>query len=630
MSKIFVTLSLAVCFACTVIARAEVRVRVGTLNIQTFNGDPTQQAAAVAVLQRVGADVVCVQEIDNSPANAFDDLATAAGYPFRILASGSNTFDGNKHTGIMSVFPFATAPQTLDAIDLSGDPTAMDLTRNFALAELVVPGAAENLVIIGNHWKSGTANVDEFRRSVEAFRTMQATLPYDSTTIPYILAGDLNDDINDSPDSPSEFFVIPSGAPIAYNLGNDIFFPISNGVFLPIQASTGSQRLNVIQAFQKDGSDATRPASGRRIDYLFRSNAMTLVGTEVYDSNDEGLPGGLVKFGAPLAAGTSATASDHLLVFADFDIADNQSGACCTACGCDDTVNAAECLGLGGDFRGAGVACGMEVPACDTLPNNLIINEVVISHDGTQDQEFVEIFGDPFDLLCGVSILVIEGETLSKGNVDLIVSLEDCGGGTPCSLDAEGYFVAGGSGVGADLVIGSGIGRFENGTQTIALVRDILVAANDDIDTEAGGGDGVEDVNVGNVLDAVGIVDSGFPATDAVYFGAVALGPDGSTVPAGGARCPNGLDTDTLDDWVILSKAIDGSDGCVPFTPGVINPAACGGDFNGDGDYDLDDFAAMQQCMGVSSLACSALELDGLCGITIEDFDIFVNRLAGP
>ena len=90
------------------------------------------------------------------------------------------------------------------------------------------------------------------------------------------------------------------------------------------------------------------------------------------------------------------------------------------------------------------------------------------------------------------------------------------------------------------------------------------------------------------------------------------------------------MDTDTLDDWVVLSKAIDGSDGCVPFTPGTDNPAMCGGDFNGDGLFDLSDYAGMQGCMGSASVECSAMELDGICGITIEDYDIFVTRLDGP
>jgi hypothetical protein len=65
-------------------------------------------------------------------------------------------------------------------------------------------------------------------------------------------------------------------------------------------------------------------------------------------------------------------------------------------------------------------------------------------------------------------------------------------------------------------------------------------------------------------------------------------------------------------------------------TPGVINFAACGGDGDGDGDVDLTDFAMFQACFGASSPACSAVELDGACGVTIGDLAPFVERLRGP
>ena len=76
---------------------------------------------------------------------------------------------------------------------------------------------------------------------------------------------------------------------------------------------------NVLPARQLDGSDATRPVSGRRIDYLVTSAPLTRRGPDpqVYDCADEALPGGLPLVGAPLAATQCAAASDHLPVFAD-------------------------------------------------------------------------------------------------------------------------------------------------------------------------------------------------------------------------------------------------------------------------------------------------------------------------
>ncbi len=326
----------------------------------------------------------------------------------------------------------------------------------------------------------------------------------------------------------------------------------------------------------------------------------------------------------------SASLTGHLPVFADFTPPDK--GACCLPCGCEGGLDQATCEARGGQFRGIDVLCGQEVPPCDEppVPTDVIINEVLVTHNGVDDHEFVELFGQPNELLCGLTILVIEGEVASKGIVDAAVSLDDCGGWVPCALDAGGYFVAGGAGLPPeqrDLLIGSGTYVFEDGTQTFALVLNCLVDVGDDIDTN---NDGLVDVDVGTVLDAVGIVDSGYPSTDAVYFSAPAFGPDGATVPAGMARCPNGVDTGTLNDWVRLSRALDGSDGCVPITPGATNPANCGGDYDGDGNYDLGDFAAFQQCFGAATLECSALELAGSCGIGLDDFAAFVPRLTGP
>ncbi|HEY3244836.1 MAG TPA: dockerin type I domain-containing protein, partial [Phycisphaerae bacterium] len=66
-----------------------------------------------------------------------------------------------------------------------------------------------------------------------------------------------------------------------------------------------------------DHLDDTYPGSQRRLDYIWRSDMVTVVGAEVYDSADEGYPGGLPKYGNPLPPGTSVLASDHLMVFAD-------------------------------------------------------------------------------------------------------------------------------------------------------------------------------------------------------------------------------------------------------------------------------------------------------------------------
>jgi endonuclease/exonuclease/phosphatase family metal-dependent hydrolase len=171
--------------------------------------------------------------------------------------------------------------------------------------------------MVCNHWCSSTGDVGEFERSVESIRALQITDAYDSRAVAYVVAGDMNDDITLPADTPKVFLWPPSGLPSLFSLGRDLFFPIDNGVFLPMQRGEAGQALKAVDAFQTDGDDATHVGGGR-IDYLWTSAALRMRAAEVYDSNDEGL-GGLPKAGDPLPKGTSAIASDHLPVFVDLE-----------------------------------------------------------------------------------------------------------------------------------------------------------------------------------------------------------------------------------------------------------------------------------------------------------------------
>ena len=85
------TAAVTLCCAFTT-AWSAVPVRVATFNIEFFDPtDITQLNAARDILIRIGADVVCVMEIDTAADLA--QLASAAGYPYSYLASDT-TFDG--------------------------------------------------------------------------------------------------------------------------------------------------------------------------------------------------------------------------------------------------------------------------------------------------------------------------------------------------------------------------------------------------------------------------------------------------------------------------------------------------------------------------------------------------------
>lgn len=292
-------------------------VRVATWNIETV-GAPgtTQYNAALAILNRINADVVAINEVSSGTDELnFQSLAADAGYPFTVVASGS-PFESLQNA-LMSRIPFAEPPIINTSVDLSGDPNANDITRYVLEVVVDIPDNPQDLTLVVQHWKSGTADDEEFRRAVESWRVMQAAVDRDA----YVIMGDVNEEIDTVPGSPDPFTSLPSGLPSSYDLGADLEAElagpgIANNPFYYLEPSSS------VAAFQLDGSDVTRPASGRRLDYIFLSPSL-LGGSpeaEVYDSNDEGLPGGLPKFGAPLSVSTSEDASGHLLVFSDMAV----------------------------------------------------------------------------------------------------------------------------------------------------------------------------------------------------------------------------------------------------------------------------------------------------------------------
>ena len=176
------------------------------------------------------------------------------------------------------------------------------------------------------HWKSGTGNDDEFRRTIESTRIRQALADLDPARDAYLVMGDINEEIDSTPRTPHPFTSLPSGLPGSFSLGGDLSGALALAGLPndPFSALTDPTALAVspISAPALDGSDGTRFASGRRLDYIFESPALsagTSVG-EAYDSDHEGMAGGLPKSGTAPSSSTSADASDHLLVFADISV----------------------------------------------------------------------------------------------------------------------------------------------------------------------------------------------------------------------------------------------------------------------------------------------------------------------
>lgn len=299
-------------------------VRIATYNILQGTGDIGSEAynATRAVLGRIDADVVCFQELYRSSYAQWTNLAAELGYPYAAMG-GNNPLADSLSLGFFSRFPI------LATNHVPSPPGAVELTRFPFRAVIDIPDTLHPLVLWTTHHKSGAANLDKFRRAIEALRISQNIATYladHPAHAEYVLTGDMNDDIRDA-QTPASYSSQPSGAPGYYVLGSDVAFPVAYATFPSDRyVNAGDGLLRVPAYWEGTATPITRPASSRQLDYIFLSPALAnsplgAPKAEVYHSaNDFG--GGLPKLGAPLAADTSTTASDHLPIFVDIQMAD--------------------------------------------------------------------------------------------------------------------------------------------------------------------------------------------------------------------------------------------------------------------------------------------------------------------
>lgn len=157
-----------------------------------------------------------------------------------------------------------------------------------------------------------------------------------------------------------------------------------------------------------------------------------------------------------------------------------------------------------------------------------IINEFSVSTVGN-DVEFYELFANPGQDLSNFWVLQIEGDSASNKN---IVTATQAG-----TTDASGYYLASLS-----------TNTVQNGTLTLLLVAGFSGTTGTNLDAD---NDGVFDSTPwANILDSVAINDGG--AGDLTYSNVVlGVSYDGLPfAPGGASRIPNGLDTDSVSDWM--------------------------------------------------------------------------------
>ncbi|MBD2587432.1 endonuclease/exonuclease/phosphatase family protein [Synechococcus elongatus FACHB-1061] len=158
------------------------------------------------------------------------------------------------------------------------------------------------------------------------------------------------------------------------------------------------------------------------------------------------------------------------------------------------------------------------------------INEFVFDHVGTDTNEYVEILGAANTDYSAYTLLQIEGD--SGSTLGRITSAQSLG-----STDASGYWTTG--------FLNN---VYQNGTQTLLLVRNFTGSVNQVLDSN---GDGVLDITPwDSVADGIAVTDGGLG--DRTYTAAILTpGFGGNSLRVGGAsRIPNGTDTDTAADWV--------------------------------------------------------------------------------
>ncbi len=280
--------------------------------------------AVRAVLDRIDADVVALQEIFNNDLDGdpddVDALAAALGYP-HVHTPALTSLDFNLRTIFLSRFPF------LDTDQVSSPEGAYEIARRHPVVTVDVPGTDRDPVIVSVHLKSGNGNDDRFRRAVEMRRLdeyLDSRGLSDGDNL--IVLGDFNLDLDPNT---SSYLAEPTGLPGSFDLGDDIRAEFAANVPL-VYTEFPEDYLSSPDLVRLDcrmvNGDTRTIIGGRRIDHILLSPALAARGfaCEIYDSFLETHPNpGLPKAGSPLFFGTSGDASDHWPVFVDLDLDDD-------------------------------------------------------------------------------------------------------------------------------------------------------------------------------------------------------------------------------------------------------------------------------------------------------------------
>jgi predicted extracellular nuclease len=207
------------------------------------------------------------------------------------------------------------------------------------------------------------------------------------------------------------------------------------------------------------------------------------------------------------------------------------------------------------------ISTGAGTVSADT-GDPVLINELLASHSGTDDTEFIELYGTPGTSLAGLSVIVVESDAFDPGRIDRRFDFKPFH-----VLGSNGFFLIGNcAGLPANYGVTPDASLFNNYFENSSLTAALVATSS----LSVGEGDLVTGSEV--VLDAVALSD-GDPG-DTFFFDAPVIGPDGPFFPAGARRLVDGVDTGMAADWAIASFFLPGDntptgggfDGCAPLT----------------------------------------------------------------
>ncbi len=188
------------------------------------------------------------------------------------------------------------------------------------------------------------------------------------------------------------------------------------------------------------------------------------------------------------------------------------------------------------------------------------INEIRIDQPSTDNDEFVELFGNNGESLNGLSYLVIGDGSGGSGVIESVTSLNGS------NIGSDGLFVlARLSTIFGDItpdLVDSNL-AFENSDNvTHLIVSGFTGALNDDLDTDD---DGTLDTTPwSDIVDSIALLETDPATAGEQVYSNTRVGPDGTFVPGHVYRCPTGYNIGVFDPTSMTAKDSAGSANSCP------------------------------------------------------------------